>query len=120
MEMPELVKTMAQILSIVSFAFYGTSCLLSETMVAEFKRFGLARFRRLTGALQLAGSVGLVAGFYFPAILVSSAAGLAALMFLGVLVRIRIRDPLIATIPAAFYFFLNLLIATSALSGSSP
>lgn len=120
MEVPPLVKTMAQILSIVSFACYGTSCLLPGKMVSEFERFGLARFRRLTGALQLAGSIGLVAGFFSHALLVFSAGGLAMLMLLGVIVRMRIRDPLIASFPAAFYFCLNLFLVVSAISGSSP
>ena len=111
---------MAQILSIVSFAFYGMGCLLSERMVLEFERFGLARFRRLTGVLQLAGSIGLIAGFYSHALLVFSAAGLAMLMLLGVAVRIRIRDPLMAGVPAAFYFCLNLFLVLSALSESFP
>lgn len=116
MEVAALVKTTAQILSIVSFAVYGTTCLLPGKMVSEFERFGLARFRRLTGVLQLAGSLGLVAGFYSQALLVFSAGGLAMLMLLGVIVRMRIRDPLIAIAPAAFYFCLNLFLVVSALS----
>lgn len=120
MEVPPLVKTMAQLLSIVSFAFYGTGCLLPGKMVSEFERFGLARFRRLTGTLQLAGSIGLVAGFFSHALLIFSAGGLALLMLLGVIVRVRLRDPLIAIVPAAFYFFLNLFLVVSALWCPTP
>jgi len=113
--MTPLVRTLAQILSIVSFAGYGTTCLLPGKMVSEFERFGLARFRTMTGALQLAGSIGLVAGFFSNALLIFSAGGLAILMLLGVIVRLRLRDPLVAILPAAFYFCLNLFLVVSAL-----
>lgn len=115
MELTPLVTTLAQVLSIVSFAGYGTSCLFSKKMVAEFERFGLARFRLLTGALQLAGSLGLVAGFFSRTLLLQSAGGLATLMLLGVIVRVRVRDPLAAMVPAAAFFCLNLFLVLSAL-----
>lgn len=90
MELTPLVTTLSRALSIASFAGYGTSCLLSKRMGAEFERFGLARFRLLTGALQLAGSLGLVAGFFSHTLLLLSAGGLATLMLLGVFVRVRV------------------------------
>ena len=79
-------------------------------MVAEFNRYGLARLRLVTGLLQLAGSLGLVAGFYFPSFLLLSSGGLALMMFLGFLVRIRIRDPLLEALPALIFFGLNLYV----------
>ena len=65
-------------------------------MVSEFERFGLARLRRLTGSLQLAGSIGLAAGFFSHALLVFSAGSVAILILLGVIARVRIGDPLIS------------------------
>lgn len=47
--------------------------------------------------------------------LLLSAGGLAAMMVLGVLVRLRIRDPLVAAIPAFACFVLTLYIVVAAL-----
>ena len=112
---PVQLAVVAQIVSIVAFAWYGVTCLVTREMVAEFDRYGLARFRTLTGALQLAGSLGLIAGFYSPPLLVLSAGGLSALMLSGIVARARIRDPLVAMLPAFAFFCLNLFITISAL-----
>lgn len=109
------IPEIAQDVSIALFAWYGMSCFLSKTMVAEFDRYGLARFRVLTGMLQLAGSLGLVMGHFHRAILLFSAGGLATMMFLGVMTRVRIQDPLYAAIPAFALFALNLFIVAAAL-----
>lgn len=111
----QLATSLAQGISIVSFAGYGISCFCSKRMVAEFERYGLARVRGLTGTLQLAGSLGLFAGYFSRPLLLLSAGGLAAMMFCGILVRIRIRDPLFAMLPAFAFFCLNLFLAFSRL-----
>jgi uncharacterized membrane protein len=105
---------LAQGLSGVAFAGYGLHCLVSERMKQEFARYGLSRFRNLTGALQLAGSVGLLLGFLVPPLLLPSAGGLALLMLCSVIVRVAIRDPLSAAIPALILLCLNLFIAVAA------
>lgn len=104
----------AQWISIAAFLFYGPDCLFSDRMKAEFQRYGLARFRVLTGALEFAGAVGLLAGFYSGPLLLISSGGLAVLMLLGVAARLRIHDPLPAMIPAFILFCLNGLIFASA------
>lgn len=79
-------------------------------MKGEFKRFGLEKFGTTTAIMELLGAVGLFAGLkYYPVLIVSSA-GLALLMFLGVLVRIKMKDSFWLTLPALFYFILNLFI----------
>ena len=109
------LAAIGQAISIASFAWYGMSCFVSAAMVAEFERYHLARFRSLTGMLQVAGSLGLLAGYFYRPLLLLSAGGLAAMMLLGVLVRLRIRDPLFAAIPAFAFFALNLFIIAAAL-----
>ena len=101
---------LVQSLSLVAFAWYGTTALFSRDMVAEFERYGLARWRVLTATLQIAGSMGLLAGYRYHPLLLWSAGGLAAMMLLGVLVRLRIRDPLVAMAPAFVLLCLNLLL----------
>ena len=109
------LTTFAQILSIAAFAWYGAQCLLSTTMIDEFNRYGLPRFRLLTGTLQLAGSVGLLVGFAFRPLIVLSSAGLAAMMLGAFIVRLRIRDSLHLAIPSLVFFALNLFILVSTL-----
>ncbi len=79
-------------------------------MILEFERYKLSRYRKITGALQILGSIGLLAGFFNVWLSVFSALGLTALMFLGVMVRIRIKDSIWQTVPALFFCILNLFI----------
>jgi hypothetical protein len=104
-------------MSALAFAGYGVHCLASQHMKLEFVRYGLDRFRTLTGALQLAGSGGLLLGFVFSPLVLPSAAGLALLMLCGVYVRLAIRDPLPAAIPALTLLVLNTIIAGAAYRG---
>ena len=70
-----------------AFLGYGATCLFSAHMVREFERYRLARFRTLTGVLQLVAAVGLLIGLQFPMIGALAAAGLAVQMLLGFGVR---------------------------------
>jgi hypothetical protein len=100
------------VFSAVSFYAYGVGCLLAAHMVVEFNRYGLAKFRALTGILQLLGAVGLTIGVLgVPVIGFLAAIGLSLQMALGVGVRIKIRDSLLQCMPAFFYFCLNAWIA---------
>ncbi len=99
-----------QLISIAAFLFYGLLCLFSEKTVIEFKRYGLPGFRKLTGALEVAGAVGLIVGYFYPPLTFFSALGLVILMFMGMMVRIKIRDPWIALLPAFTLFCLNLYL----------
>jgi hypothetical protein len=83
-------------------------------MVEEFERYGLSRFRRLTGALEVLGALGLVGGYVRPALWVVSGGGLALLMLLGLAVRVKVRDPVVEMIPAAFLLLVNAFIASAA------
>ena len=94
------------------FLFYGASCLFSKRMKVEFNRFQLGDLhRKLTGMLQLLGAVGLIIGLLNTEVLAMLAsAGLSLLMFLGVGVRIRIKDPVMDILPASFFALLNFFI----------
>lgn len=82
-------------------------------MQREYVRYGVSQFRPLVGGLQIAGGLGLVVGFAVPLVGQLAAAGLALLMFLGVLLRIRIKDSIAQTLPAIFYFALNAYLAVA-------
>jgi hypothetical protein len=97
------------------FLFYGIACLSFEAMKRDFERFGLSRFRTLTGTLEVLGALGLIVGQFWPPLVPLSAGGLALLMVLGVAVRIRVRDSLAQTLPALVLMCVNVFIAWVAL-----
>ncbi len=79
-------------------------------MVDDFQRFGLERLRMLTGLLEVLGGAGLLVGLKWQPILVISAGGLALLMLIAFLVRLRMRDSLAASLPSLLFMLLNVLI----------
>jgi hypothetical protein len=106
----QIVFEIARALSAIAFLFYGIACLVGPRMEAEFKRYGLARFRRLIGALECLGALGLVAGHFNRPVLVLSAAGLTLTMLMAIATRIRIGDSLVQTLPAIVLFALNAFV----------
>ncbi len=98
------------ILSIGLFLFYGFACLFFDGMVEEFERYGLSRYRRLTGSLEILGAVGLMAGYVLPGVTLLASAGLAILMLLGTATRIRVRDTPMQTLPAVVLLLVNAFI----------
>ena len=103
----QIVFEVARALSAIAFLFYGIACLISPRMDAEFERYGLARFRRLIGALECLGALGLVVGHFNRPVLVLSAAGLTLTMLMAIATRIRIGDSLVQTLPAIVLLALN-------------
>lgn len=95
------------LISGISFIGYGIHYFRSNEMKAEFKRFGLEKVGTLTAILELLGGIGLLIGLKLSPVLLFSAAGLSLLMFLGVIVRIKVRDSLWVTMPALFFMVLN-------------
>jgi hypothetical protein len=77
-------------------------------MKFEFDRYGLPHKRKIVGVLQLLGSLGLLAGLLFtPVLILIASAGLCILMMLGVAVRLKIKDPWLAILPALCYALLS-------------
>jgi hypothetical protein len=95
------------VLSSFSFLFYGVSYFVSPHMKNEFKRFKLEKLGLLTIILEIVGALGLLIGLWYIPLLLLSSGGLSALMFLGVLVRIKLKDSLWISLPAVFYMGLN-------------
>jgi uncharacterized membrane protein YphA (DoxX/SURF4 family) len=110
----EALNRVLIIFSAASFLGYGSTCLASAHMKREFARYGLPGQRVLVGILQLAAALGLLAGFMEPWIGRAAAGGLALMMLVGVLVRIRIKDTLLQTSPAFFYLVLDAYLCFAA------
>ncbi len=79
-------------------------------MKNEFNRFGISSYRSLTGWLEILGGAGLLFGFFLPWMMILASGGLVLLMFLGLWVRIKVKDHLIASFPAFILMCINLWI----------
>ena len=99
--------TILILISSLSFMGYGIAYFKSPQMKSEFKRFGLENAGTFTAILELLGAVGLLVGLKMQLILLISAGGLAILMFLGVAIRIKVKDSLWKSLPALFFMILN-------------
>lgn len=104
--------TVILLFTALSFLGYGLSCLFSPHMVAEFQRYGLPQFRRLTGLLQVLAAVGLSIGLLAPWVAGLAAAGLALQMACGLAVRIKIGDAWYLCLPAGAYLLICVWLAT--------
>lgn len=102
--------------SSISFFGYVISYFISPKMKEEFKRFGLEKLGLLTVILELIGAIGLIIGLKYHFLLLISSLGLALLMFLGLIVRIRLKDSFWISLPALFYMLLNTYIFIEAIN----
>ena len=104
-----------QIFCAISFLAYGSCCLITQHMKREFQRYGIPKYRQITGLLQICAALGLILGIWIPFIGCIAATGLALQMASGLYVRITIRDSLLQSSPAAGYMLLCLWMATQLL-----
>ncbi len=79
-------------------------------MKTEFERFNLKKFGLIIIVLEILGALGLLLGLLFTPVLLLSSAGLALLMLLGLITRIKLNDSLLVTLPAALFMLLNTVI----------
>ena len=93
-----------------SFAGYSISYFVSPNMKTEFARFNLKGFGIYVIVLEILGALGLLAGLFYKPLLLLASGGLALLMLLGVITRIRSKDSLKITLPALFFTLLNAYI----------
>ena len=96
--------------SSLSFFAYTLFYFISPKMKSEFKRFRLEKLGLLIMVLQFIGATGLLIGLVFNPLLTISSLGLALLMLAGVLVRIKLKDSILISLPAFFYMLLNAYI----------
>lgn len=95
------------LISGVSFVGYGIAYFVTPHMKNEFRRFGLKKLGLVTIIFELLGGVGILVGLKSYPILLLSSGGLAVLMFLGVIFRLKLKDSLLVSLPALFFMVLN-------------
>ena len=105
-----VLDTACILISSLSFFGYAVSYFISPHMKIEFKRFGLGKIGLLTIILEFIGAVGLIVGLKFNPLLVVSSFGLALLMLVGLIVRIRLKDTVWVSLPALLFMGLNTYI----------
>ncbi len=102
-----MVLVVLALVSGLSFVHYGYEILSRPRLEEEFSRYGLTEFRGLVGVLELLGGAGVIVGLAFAPLGALAALGLAGLMLLGLVVRIRLRDAPRLMVPAALLCLLN-------------
>jgi hypothetical protein len=108
--MMQYLKLFLTIFSGLSFLIFGYLCFFSVYFKSEFNRYGIPNHRKTTGFFQSLGGASLIIGIFIDELGVIASFGLTVLMCLGVIVRLRIRDGLLKTMPAIIYATLNALI----------
>lgn len=104
----KILHTILIIFSAISFLFYGYGCLFSNKMKEEFLRFKLsATQRKITGVLQIIAGFALLFSFISPLVGIIATAGLTIQMLLGFMVRLRIKDPIILSLPSFVFMIFN-------------
>ena len=77
-------------------------------MKQEFLRFKLSETqRKITGILQMVAAVALLFSFISPISGVIATAGLTIQMLLGFMVRIRIKDSIMLSLPSFVFMIVN-------------
>ena len=98
------------LISSFSFLYYSASSIFSKNMIAEYSRWGLTKSRKLISLLQFFAGIALIIGFYNIKLLTLTSFLLTIMMICAVIVRIKIKDSFLATLPAIFYALLNFII----------
>jgi len=94
----------------LSFIVYGVNSFISNRMIREFDRWGLADKRQLIGGAQLIAGIGVLVGFKSDFVLILSALFIMAMMLVAIMVRIKIKDNISDILPAIAYILLSMVM----------
>tara|TARA_B100001057_G_C22812910_1_gene936189 strand:- start:1505 stop:1786 length:282 start_codon:yes stop_codon:yes gene_type:complete len=84
--------------------------MFSKKMKDEFTRWGFHNYRILISCAQLSCSFFLLLSFFYPFLVIYCSSIFFIMMMGAILVRIRVKDSFLDTLPALFYFLLNALL----------
>ena len=105
-----VVLVVLALVSGLSFLFYGFKVLLGTASRGEFERYRVPAVRELVGVLEVLGGTAVILGLAIAPLGALAAAGLAALMVLGLIVRYKIHDSSRLMVPAASLAALNAVL----------
>lgn len=84
---------------------------LSKSMPEEFATYGLPPWALwLVGAMKVSCALCLIAGVWVPALVLPACSLIAALMLGAILMHLRVRDPLMKSVPAGAVLALTAFI----------
>ena len=83
----------------------------SKSITEEFAAYGLPSwFSYIVGALKILSAILLIAGIWMPQLVLPGSALVSSLMVGAILMHLKIRDPLIKSLPALMMLILGLSI----------
>jgi hypothetical protein len=83
-----------------------------DNIVLEFKQYGIPDLvRNMVGATKIALSTLLIAGIWYPSLVLVPALGMAFLMVCAQVAHIRVKNPLIKFLPSLILLILSLFVA---------
>ena len=83
----------------------------SKSIIEEFATYGLpAWFSYVVGALKISSAILLIAGIWLPQLVLPVSSLVSSLMVGAILMHLKIRDPLIKSLPALLMLILGLSI----------
>ena len=111
-----VVLVVFALVSGLSFLYYGFRVLFLTESGREFERYGMPAVRRFVGLMEVLGGTAVILGLASAPLGAFAAAGLTALMVLGLIVRVRIHDARRLMVPAASLGVLNAVLVVLFLS----
>lgn len=83
-----------------------------DNIMKEFKQYGLSDLvRNMVGASKISLSALLIAGVFYPGLVLFSSLGMAFFMFCAQLAHVKVKNPLTKYIPSLVFLILSLFIA---------
>jgi uncharacterized membrane protein YphA (DoxX/SURF4 family) len=105
-----VVLVVLALVSGLSFLYYGSKVLFQTASRGEFERYGVPAVRHFVGLMEVLGGTAVILGIAIAPLGALAAAGLTALMALGLIVRVRIHDAPRLMVPAASLGTLNAVL----------
>ena len=105
-----MVQDILILFSSISFVIYSLNSIFSKRMILEFSRWGVGNLRILVASFQMFGAIGLLLGMYNIWLLCLASFLLVLMMISAVIIRIRVKDSILMTLPAIIYALVNSVI----------
>ena len=97
---------------IVAFSVLYVWIFRFENIIIEFKQYGLSDLiLNIVGASKISLSALLIAGIFYPGLILFSSLSMAFFMFCAQLAHIKVKNPWVKFIPSLIFLILSLLIA---------
>jgi hypothetical protein len=105
-----MIKEIFVLFCSISFVIYSLHSVFSRKMIMEFSRWGIGNLRILVASFQMLGGIGLLLGMYNIWVLCLVSFFLMLMMITAIIIRVRVRDSFLQTVPALMYTLLSFII----------